>query len=175
MGLNIRHFIGIMTIVSASALFFLQPYHVTIIEKHGVPQVAFFDFTTYEIEKSGVSAIVVGSRAERFGKKSVIQNPELRRVAEKGTETVRAKRAILTDNRGIELKKDVLLSRSDGWTMRTARLYYDIPKKLYTTFDAPFVITFGRSVVHGRALRYDQKSGKIKARSIRAKIVDEDI
>jgi len=173
--LTIRHFILLLALLAVSALFFLKPYHVTIIRKEGVPQVAFYDFTTYDIEKEGVVGILRGTRAERFGKKTVVLEPDLRRRSPEGTERVRAKKAVLTEEEGIELKKDVVLSRSDGWTMRTSRLYYDIPEKYYTTYDLPFTITFGRSVVHGTALRYYQKSGRIKARRIRAKIVDEDI
>ncbi len=164
-----------MVVAATAAIFFLKPHHVTIIEKKGIPQVSFHNFTAYEIKKSGVTDILKGKRAQRFGSQTIVDLPDLHRLGERGEETVSARRAVFTEKRGIELKKDVKLQRSDGWTMRTSRLYYDLRNRLYTTGSAPFVITFGKSVVYGKKLRYYQKSGKIRAESIRAKIAEEDM
>jgi len=48
-------------------------------------------------------------------------------------------------------------------------------KRLYSTREAPFVITYGESVIHGKRLRYDEKRGKIWASRIRANIAEEDM
>jgi LPS export ABC transporter protein LptC len=173
--LNIRHFILLMTAAAVAALFWLKPHHVTFIEKKGVPQIAFENFVSYEIRKRGVTDRLEGEKALKFGKKLIVERPKLRRMGERGEETVAAERAIFVQGRGIELKKDVRLSRSDGWKLDTSYLHYDFAKRLYSTGKAPFVITYGESVVHGTALRYDQKRGKIWARTIHAKIAEEDM
>ncbi|WP_457596585.1 LPS export ABC transporter periplasmic protein LptC [Hydrogenimonas sp.] len=174
MGLNIRHFIALLGFGALAAIFFLEPYHTVIVEKKGIPQVAFFDFSAYEITDKGVTDILRAKAARKFGPKMVVDAPDLRRLAPEGEERVRARRAVFTEGEGIELKRDVVLRRSDGWRMQTPYLRYLEKKSLYTTLNEPFTITFGQSVVRGRALRYDQKRGKILARAIRAKISEKD-
>ncbi len=174
MDLNIRHFIGAMMLLALAAIFWLKPYHVSVTKHEGVPQVAFFDFDSYTIFPEGVRDYLKGSAAWKFGEKLMVYDPVLNRLGEQGREKVVANEALFVINKAIELKKDVLLEREDGWKMRTPYLYYDMRMKAYTTDRAPFVITYGKSIVTGRHLRYYQKSGKIKALSIHAKISRKD-
>jgi LPS export ABC transporter protein LptC len=173
--LNIRHFILLLFLLAFAAIFFLEPYHVSPVVKRGVPQVAFIDFESYEIKRDGVASHLKGSRAEKFQKTLRVEDAEMVHLAPRGEESVRAKEAIFVFDKRIELKEDVRLSRSDGWRLDTERLYYIIDKKLYTTRGSDFLITYGRSVVRGKNLFYYQKSGKIKAESIDAKIAEEDM
>ncbi|NPA30261.1 MAG: LPS export ABC transporter periplasmic protein LptC [Epsilonproteobacteria bacterium] len=174
MDLNIRHFIGAMTLLALAAVFLLKPYHVSVSRKEGVPQVAFFDFDSYTIFPEGVRDYLKGSAAWKFGKKLMVYDPVLNRLGDQGREKVVAEEALFVINKAIELKKKVVLERDDGWRMRTPYLYYDMRMKAYTTDKAPFVITYGESIVTGRHLRYYQKSGKIKALNIHAKISRKD-
>ncbi|WP_300366950.1 LPS export ABC transporter periplasmic protein LptC [Hydrogenimonas sp.] len=175
MGLTIKHFILLFFALAVTALFLLKPYHVSYVNKKGVPQVAFIDFESYEITPKGVLNHLKGTLAKKFSDTLIIENPKLTRLAPRGKESLSARKAIFTQNRGIELKEDVHLSRSDGWNIETSRLYYDIASKLYTTEGSEFLITYGRSIVTGRNLYYYQKSGKIKAETIHAKIAEEDM
>lgn len=175
MDLNIRHFIFLLFVLAFCAILFLEPYHVSPVVKRGIPQVAFTDFESYEIKRDGVTSHLKGKRAEKFSRTLRVTDARLVRLAPRGEESVRAKEAIFVFDKRIELKKDVRLAKSDGWRLDTDRLYYIIGKKLYTTRGSDFVITYGESVVHGRNLYYYQKSGKIKAESIDAKIAEEDI
>ena len=174
MDLTIRSFLFALIVMAMVALLYLKPYHVTFREKRGIPQVAFFDFETYEIEAKGVFKHLRGDVAEKFGKRTVVEKPFLRRLADRGEERVSADRAIFVENRSVALQNHVRLRREDGWMMETNRLRYDLPNHLYTTEGAPFVITYGQSVIHGQALRYDQKRGTIQARTIHASIAEED-
>ena len=174
MDLNIRHFILFLFVLAGAAIFWLEPHHVSLIEKKGIPQIAFIDFESYEITPEGVTNHLKGASAKKFLHTLRVQDAELVHLTPKGEESVRAKEAIFIENRGIELKDDVHLMKS-GWRLDTNRLFYVFEKKLYTTRGAPFVITYGQSVVHGKNLYYYQKSGKIKAESIHAKIAEEDI
>jgi LPS export ABC transporter protein LptC len=173
--LNIRHFIFLLFVLAFSAIFFLEPYHVSPVVKRGIPQVAFIDFESYEIEKDGITSHLKGKRAEKFPRILRVERAQLVHLAPRGEESVRADEAIFFLQERIELKNNVHLAKSDGWRLDTDRLYYIIGKKLYTTRGSDFTITYGKSVVHGKNLYYYQKSGKIRAESIDAKIAEEDM
>ncbi len=175
MDLNIKHFLLALLGAGVAALFLLEPYHVSYIDKKGIPQVVFDKFVRYEIGPRKIESRVVGHRARKFGQVLIVEEANLTRVSSHGEEMVHADRAVIRPERSVELKGDVLLVRSDGWIMKAPRLYYDIRRDLYTTRGAPFVITYGESVVHGKALRYFRKSGKIKAKNIRARIARKDL
>ncbi|WP_201353401.1 LPS export ABC transporter periplasmic protein LptC [Hydrogenimonas urashimensis] len=175
MDLTIRDFILLLFALAFSAIFFLEPYHVARIEKRGIPQIAFVDFESYEITGDGVTGHLTGEKAEKFMDRLQVSNAQLIRLAPRGEESVRAKKALFFLNRRVELRGDVHLEKEGGWVLDTQRLTYIIDKKLYTTQGFSFVITYGSSVIHGKNLHYYQKSGKIKAESIDAKIAEEDI
>ncbi len=175
MALNIKHFLLALLGAAVAALFLLEPYHVSYVDKKGVPQVVFEGFESYEIGPRKVESRLEGRRAKKFGQVLIVEEANLTRIAPHGVDAVRADRAVVRPERSIELKGGVVLARSDGWKMKAPRLHYDIRRRFYTTRGAPFVITYGESVVHGKALRYYQKSGKIRAKSIRARIAQKDL
>ena len=175
MDLNIKHFLFALLTAAVAALFLLEPYHVSYIDKRGVPQAVFDGFVSYEIGPGKVQSRLEGKRGKKFGKVLIVEDANLTRIAPHGWDAVRADRAVVRPERSVELKGNVILSRSDGWRMNAPRLHYDIRKELYTTRGDSFVITYGESVVHGKALRYYQKSGKIRAESIRARIAQKDL
>ncbi|BDY13916.1 LPS export ABC transporter periplasmic protein LptC [Hydrogenimonas cancrithermarum] len=174
MDLNVKHFFGLLFLLMAGAIFWLKPHKVDVVKKKGVPQVAFIDFQSYEITPNGVEALMHGERALKFADYMHVELPEMKRLTPKGVESVKAKEAFLYDREGIELKERVHLARSDGWEITTDRIYYDLKKKVYTTKGLPFTARYGKSVVEGKSMVYEQKSGKISAESIRAIINEED-
>ncbi len=175
MDLNIRHFILLLFILACAAIFLLKPHHVARIDKREIPQIAFIDFESYEIRPEGVTDHLKGREAKKYPHMLRVRHAELLHLAPKGKESVRADEAIFMEKRGVELKENVHLLKSGGWRLDTSRLYYIPQKKIYTTRGADFVITYGKSVIHGKNLYYYQKSGKIKAESIHARIAEEDI
>ncbi|WP_353662794.1 LPS export ABC transporter periplasmic protein LptC [Hydrogenimonas sp. SS33] len=175
MDLGIRFFVWGLFLLTLAAIFTLQPYHVGIVEKKGIPGIVFEDFKSYEITPKGVESILSGHIGKKFAHTVIVEEVNLTRLAPMGSESLRAGRAIVRDNRDVQLRKHVRLARSDGWRMKTDHLDYFAKRDLYTTGNLPFILTYGESVVHGRALRYNRKSGKIRARSIRARINEKDI
>ncbi len=135
----------------------------------------FADFISFEITKNGVESTGRGEIAEKFGRIMKIKAPYFRRLTSHGIESIEAKEALYTQNRSIYFSKDVKLMREDGWYVETDRLYFDLKKKIYTTQGRPFTAYYGKSVIVGRSMVYYQKSGKIRADSIKAKIATEDI
>ena len=174
MDLNVKHFFGLLFLLTAGAVFWLKPHKVDVVRKKGVPQVAFVDFESYEITPKGVEALMHGRRALKFADHMHVELPEMKRLTPKGVESVKAEEAFLYDRKGIELKQRVHLTRSDGWKIVTDLIYYDLKRRIYSTKGFPFTAHYGESVVKGKNMVYEQKSGKISAESIRAIINKED-
>ncbi len=175
MALNIKHALFILFAAALAAIFFLKPHKVGTVEKKGVPQITFFDFNSFEITEKGVESTGRGLMAEKFSHIMKIKAPRFKRLTPHGIESVEAKEAIYTEKRSLLFDKSVVLSREDGWRITTDRIYYDIKKRLYSTQGYPFTAYYGKSVVRGKNMVYYQKSGKIKADSIKADIATEDI
>ncbi|WP_457595003.1 hypothetical protein [Hydrogenimonas sp.] len=175
MGLSIKHLLLLLFFTTLAAIFFLKPHKVGTIEKKGIPQIMFLDFKSYQISEEGVESIGRGLMAEKFGPVMKVKAPYFRRLTPHGVETIEAKEGVYTENRSLLFSRDVRLSREDGWRIATNRVFYDLKKGIYTTQGAPFVAHYGRSVVEGKNMVYYQKSGKIRADSIKANIVNEDI
>ena len=174
MALNLNTFLLILLAATIAAILTLEPYHMQIVTKKGVPQVAFERFVGYEIDARRIESRLEGRAARRFGAQTIVDRPKLVRIAKRGEESVQALKGIFVEGRRITLQKDVRLARSDGWRLSTDRLVYEIPVERYTTAGHPFVILYGRSIVKGKNLKYDRKSGKIWAEKIHAKIAEED-
>ncbi len=175
MALSIKHILIILFAVTLAAIFFLKPHQTGRVEKKGVPQIMFFDFKSFEITANGVESIGRGLMAEKFARLMKIKSPYFKRLTPHGSESVESKEAIYTENRSLLFKKNVKLWREDGWSITTDRINFNIKKKIYSTQGLPFVAHYGESVVEGKNMVYYQKSGKIKADSIKANIVTEDI
>ena len=174
MDLSFKHFVLLLFAATIAAVFLLKPHRIDVVSKKGVPQVQFIDFDSYEITKAGVDAWLKGALGEKYGPKMHIRKLKLKRRSAAGTEYVTASEALLDDHRSIQLEKKVYLTRSDGWKFVTQRLRYDMKKRIYSTQNLPFVAYYGRSVLHGTNLRYMEKSGKIMAQKIHAKLYEED-
>jgi len=173
--LNLKYSLLLLLTATLGAIFFLKPHKIGNVEKKGVPQVVFLDFKNFEITPDGVESMGRGLMAEKFATVMKVKSPAFRRVTPHGIESIRAKEALYKENRSLLFSKDVKLTREDGWIVSTQKLFYDFKKRVYTTKGLPFVAIYGKSVIEGKNMFYYQKSGKIIADSIKAKIAEEDI
>ncbi len=175
LNLNIKHALFILLAAALAAIFLLKPHRVATVDKKGIPQIVFFNFESFEITKNGVESVGRGMMAERFSNVMKVKDPYFKRLAPHGVESIAAKEALYRENRNILFTKSVVLLRDDGWKILTERINYDIKKGNYSTQGYPFTAYYGKSVVRGKNMVYYQKSGKIRADSIKADIETEDI
>lgn len=175
MALNIKHLLLLLLAATLAAIFFLKPHKISAVKKEGIPQILFLDFISFEISTYGVESVGRGLMAEKFADSMRVKAPKFRRLTPQGTEAIKAKDALYKENRSLLFDKDVELTRDDGWRINTQKLYYDLKRRVYSTEGLPFIARYGKSVIEGKNLFYYQKSGKIRADSIKANIAEEDM
>ena len=175
MALNVNYFFIFLLFVSILAAILLKPFETLKAEKENLPQLKFVSFESFEITKRGVESIGSGSKAFKYDKKLIIKFPKFMRQTRKGVEIVSANNCIVVKDSYVKLYDLVELHRDDNFTIKSSRMLYDMQTKLYSTEGDRFEVYYGKNVVVGEALKYYQKSGKIYADKIEAKIFEEDI
>ena len=174
MALNVKYFFITLLFGSVIAAVLLKPFETIKIKKENIPQLKFVSFKSFEITKKGVESIGFGSEALKYEKRLTIKFPKFMRQTKKGIETVSANNGVIVEDSYVRLYDFVELSRDDNLTIKSSKMLYDMKTKLYSTEGNRFEAYYGKNVVTGESLKYYQKSGKIFADKIYAKIFEED-
>jgi len=168
--LNVKYFFIALLLGSIATVVLLKPFKTIEIKRKGYPQLEFISFKSFEITKDGVKSISSGSKAFKYDKKVVIKFPKFTRQTKKGVERVFANNGIVVENSYIKFYDSVELHRDDNLTIKSSKILYDMKTNTYSTKRDRFEAIYGKNIVNGEALKYCQKSGKIFAKKIYAKI-----
>ena len=175
MALNVNYFFIALLFGSIVAAIFLKPFETIKIEKENLPQLKFISFESFEITKKGVESVGFGREAFKYERNITIKFPKFMRQTHKGVETVLANNGVIVEDSYAKLYGLVKLHRDDNLTIKSSKILYDMKTKIYSTKKDRFEVHYGRNVLTGETLKYHQKSGKIFADRIYAKIFEEDI
>lgn len=174
MALNVKYFFIALLFGSIVAAIFLKPFETIKIEKENLPQLKFISFESFEITKKGVEAVGFGREAFKYERNLTIKFPKFMRQMHKGIETISANNGVIVEDSYARLYDLVELHRDDNLTIKSSKMLYDMKTKIYSTEGSRFEAIYGKNIVTGEALKYYQKSGKIFADRICAKIFEED-
>ncbi len=174
MALNIRYFFIVLLFITIVASIFLKPFSSVKIKRENLPQVTFSSFKSFEITENGVESMGVGKEAYKYDKKIIIKSPDFMRRTANGIEKLSANNGIIVENSYVRLYGFAKLSRDDNLTIKSSKMIYNIKKSFYSTEGDKFVAYYGKNIMTGESLKYYQKSGKIFADNIYAKIFEED-
>jgi len=172
--LNVKYFFIALLFGSIIAAALLKPFETVKVKKDNLPQLKFVSFESFEITKKGVESVGFGSEAFKYEKKLTIKFPKFMRKTNKGIETVSANNGVIVEDSYVRLYDLVELHRDDNLTIKSSKMLYDMKAKIYSTEGDKFEAFYGKNIVTGQALKYYQKSGKIFADRIHAKIFEED-
>jgi len=157
------------------AAILLKPFETLEAKKENIPQLKFVSFESFKITKRGVESIGFGSVALKYDKNLTIKFPKFMRQTSRGVERVSADNGVIVEDSYIKLYNSVELHRNDNFVIKSSKMVYDMKTKLYSTEGNRFEVKYGKNIVTGESLKYNQKSGKIFADKIEAKIFGEDI
>ncbi|HIP15347.1 MAG TPA: hypothetical protein EYG74_07650 [Sulfurimonas autotrophica] len=174
MALNVKYFFISLLFGSILAAILLKPFETVKFKKENIPQLKFVSFESFEITKKGVEYVGFGREAFKYKKKLTIKFPKFMIQTHKGVETISANNGVIVEDSYIRLYDLAELHRDDNLTIKSSKMLYDMKTKLYSTEGNKFEAYYGKNVVIGQALKYYQKSGKIFADRIQAKIFEED-
>jgi len=172
--LNVKYFLIALLFGSIVAALLLKPFETIKIQKENLPQLKFVSFEIFEITKKGVEFVGFGSEAFKYERNLTIKFPKFKRLTNKGIERISANNGVIVEDSYVRLYDLVELHRDDNLTIKSSKMLYDMKTKLYSTEGNRFEAYYGKNIVTGEALKYYQKSGKIFADRIYAKIFEED-
>ena len=173
MALRVNIFFIFLLFGAIIASILLKPFKTFKAKKEDTPQLRFVSFESFKITKKGVESIGFGSVALKHNKKLIIKSPKFMRQTNKGIEIISANSGEIVEDSYIKLYNFVELRRNDNFAIKTSKMVYDMKTEIYSTKGSRFEVNYGKSIVIGESLRYNQKSGKIFADKIKAKIFEE--
>lgn len=126
-----------------------------------------FMATNYSIDKQGVNSVIKAQRAYRYDTYDVFEHITMERLKEPGfLEEVQANKGRLEGSE-LMLSGDVEYQNSDNVDFTSQEVHYNLDTKVARS-DEAFVLKDKKTVVHGNALIYESKEGKIYAQNIKS-------
>lgn len=164
--MNINTLILAIGVLLGSIFVFFKPLSIAQPPKKEIAQLELHDFTMYEFDTNKLVDIATGKKALRYKNRDLLFDFVF-------NDNSNADLVSLSANRGkykndtIDLKGQVLYTKSDGIEFRSEHVFYN-RKKGYARSDVPYIGTMGKSRVHGRTLFYDLKKDLIESKDIYA-------
>jgi lipopolysaccharide assembly outer membrane protein LptD (OstA) len=133
-----------------------------------VPLFEIKDFTMYELDRSSLQTIMVGSEAVRYSNRYRIKNMDYTDNEKEYIANMKADDGVYKDD-FVTLRGHVEYVRDDGLTFKTKKATYN-KKTSDVVSDVGYVAYLNDSVVRGSYIRYNNDKNKIYSKNVRAKI-----
>ncbi len=156
-------FIGITVFIV-----FQKPYTLHVTDKNrALATIIMSDVKSYDITTNGVVSFSSADFVKRYANYDEFDNVRLLRQNENGyVESVSAKEGILKKNL-LKLKKDFRYDRSDGVTLRSEEVDYNLDSKVLSS-QVDFTLSNFKGTSYGKSFVYDTLNGVVQASKIKA-------
>jgi len=168
MGLRIEYLLLLVLLILGATLFGINPKSQLAISVKGDKEIAFQNFSFFNIKETDPSACVSASKMVKYEKYIALDNIDLQ---DESGYRILSQKAIY-ENELVQMEQGVTLLRNDGLKFLTKSLNYNLKTKDIKTAK-PFILEFNASTIHGENLALKMNSKIITADNIEAKIVLE--
>ncbi len=154
--------------VLVSIYVFFKPLNIKQQAFVDVPLFEIQDFTMYELDRSGLQTIMLGSEAVRYSNRYTIKNMDYTDNEKSYIANMKADDGIYK-NDIVTLNGNIEYIRDDGLTFKTQKATYN-RKNSNVISNVGYVAYLNDSIVKGSYIRYNNKKNKIFSKNVRAKI-----
>jgi len=168
MGLRIEYLLLLVLLILGATLFWINPKSQLAISVKGDKEIAFQNFSFFDIKETDPSARVSASKMVKYEKYIALDNIDLQ---DESGYRILSQKAIY-ENDFVQMEQGVTLLRNDGLKFLTKSLNYNLKTKDIKTAKA-FILEFNASTIQGENLALNMNSKIITADNIEAKIVLE--
>ena len=134
-----------------------------------VPLFELKDFTMYELDRSGLHTIMLGSSATRYADRYTVKNIDYTdNEKEEYIANMKADNGIYK-NDFVTLTGNVEYVRDDGLTFKTQKAIYN-KKTSNVVSDVGYVAYMNESTVRGSYIKYNNEKNRIFSKNVTAKI-----
>ncbi len=162
--MNINTLILVIGVLLGSIFVFFKPLSIKQPSKKEIAQLELRDFTMYEFDTKKLVDIATGEKALRYKEKDLLYDFVFNDNTDDGLVSLSANKGKYQYDT-IDLKGEVLYTKSDGVEFRSEHVFYN-RKKGYAKSDVPYVAYMGKNSVKGRTLYYDLKKDLIRSKNI---------
>jgi len=166
MGLRIEYLLLLVLLVLGASIVWINPKSQAAHSSKGDKEIAFQNFSLYEIKKDKPSTIVSASKMVKY--ENYLDMDEIDLQDESGYRILSQK--AIYEQEFVYMDKGVNILRNDGLKFSTKSLNYNIETKEIKTVK-PFILEFNASIIQGENLALNMNNKIITADNIEAKIV----
>ena len=164
--MNINTLILVIGVLLGSIFVFFKPLSIKQPSNKEIAQVELHNFTMYEFDTEKLVDIATGKKALRYIDRDLLFDFVYNDNTNGALVSISANRGKYK-NDTIDLKGQVLYTKSDGIEFKSEHVFYN-RKKGYAKSDVPYVATMGKNRVRGKTLYYDLKKDLIRSKDIYA-------
>ncbi|SFV52544.1 hypothetical protein MNB_SM-7-1272 [hydrothermal vent metagenome] len=165
--MNINVLIFFIAILLGSIFFLFKPLKIQQSKNvKEIAQIEMNNYTMYEFDTQKLVNLAIGKKALRYKDRDVLSHFVFNDNSNDALVSLSANYGVYK-NDTIDLKGQVLYTKSDGIEFRSEHVFYD-RKKAYAKSDLPYTAFMGKNWIKGRSLYYDLKKDKIRSKDIYA-------
>jgi len=168
MVLRIEYLLLLVLLILGATLLWINPKSQLATSVKGDKEIAFQNFSFYDIKESKPSDSVSASKMVKYENYVALDNIDLQ---DESGYRILSNKAIY-ENELVQMDKGVTILRSDGLKFSTNSLNYNLKTKDIRSVKA-FMLEFNASIIQGENLALNMNSKIITADNIEAKIVLE--
>ena len=164
--MRITHFFILVFVFSVSMFVFLKPQAYTKTNGQEVAKLEIEDFTVYELDRSGVTSVLSGTKGRQFETHYDVEHAQYMQNKNKFNEKLYADKGRF-EKEIAYLDDNVRYFREDGLSFKSERAVYNTDKE-YLYVAKNFVLTQNENVVYGKGLHFYAKTGRVIAKNVEA-------
>lgn len=154
-------------------LLFQKPYVIEKKENQNVPEIVMKNVQNFELTDFGVLSFLKSKIVRRYKTHDEFEDVSMLKKNPNGLiDSVSAQLGVLRNN-DLLLKKDVRYDRSDGLSLESQEVFYNLKTKVLSS-NVDFKLSNPRGVSYGSSFIYDTDKGIIQAQNIKASIKEND-
>ena len=154
--------------VLGSIYIFFKPLNIKQHIYVDVPLFELKEFTLYELEKSGMHTMMLGSEATRYKNRYTVKDIDYTDNSKEYIANMKAKNGLYKNNL-VTLRGDVTYVREDGLTFQTQEAKYN-KRTTNIVSTVGYVAYLNGSTIKGTYIRYNNNKNRVFSKNVQAKI-----
>lgn len=170
--MNFNYFFGAFFIASMLMYSMVKPETIDQTKVEKIPLLEFNDYTAYVLEKDKLRLMLTGEKAYRYKQDTVVENFAIYAENDNAMHMIKANKGVQSGD-VFNLSGDILYAGGDDVSFSTQRVRYNFKDE---TFDirTDFILTQNEHKFTGSSFFFNQKSGRILAKDIKAQFALEN-